>query len=131
VSDVSEKPFEATPHRIAKARREGNVARSSELAANLSFAAAGVTTLAIVPLFGSVACNTLTASRSQHATNSAVLAAVALVPVGAAALGGALGSLMQNGALTFTMATKLERINPLDGLKRIFSRETLAHSLRA
>ena len=35
VSDASEKPFEATPHRIAKARREGNVARSSELGGKL------------------------------------------------------------------------------------------------
>jgi flagellar biosynthetic protein FlhB len=131
VSDVSEKPFEATPQRIAKARREGNVARSSELGANVSFAAAGVTTLAIAPFFGTVACNALTVSRSQETRASALLAAVALVPLGAAALGGALGNLMQNGVLTFAISAKLERINPLSGIKRILSRETLAHSLRA
>jgi flagellar biosynthesis protein FlhB len=131
VSDVSEKPFEATPHRIAKARREGNVARSSELAANLSFAAAGVTTLAIAPLFGAVACNALAVSRSQPATLPAAVVAVALLPVGAAAFAGALGNLVQNGVVSFAISAKLERINPLDGIKRILSRETLAHSLRA
>ena len=31
---ADEKPFEATPYRIRKARREGNVARSGQLAAN-------------------------------------------------------------------------------------------------
>lgn len=131
MSDVSEKPFEATPHRIAKARREGNVARSSELAANLSFAAGGVTTLAIAPLFGGVVCNALIAARSQHAAPAAAVVAVALLPAGAAAFAGALGNLVQNGALSFAISAKFERINPLDGIKRILSRETLAHALRA
>jgi flagellar biosynthetic protein FlhB len=131
VSDVSEKPFEATPHRIAKARREGNVARSSELAANLSFAAGGVTTLAIAPLFGAVACNALAVSESQHVAPPAAVVAIALLPAGAAAFAGALGNLVQNGVVSFAITAKLERLNPLEGIKRILSRETLAHSLRA
>ncbi|MGB6517035.1 MAG: EscU/YscU/HrcU family type III secretion system export apparatus switch protein [Candidatus Cybelea sp.] len=131
MSDVSEKPFEATPHRIAKARREGNVARSSELAANLSFAAGGVTTLAIAPLFGAVACDALAVAGSQHAAPPVAVVAVALLPAGAAACAGALGNLVQNGVVAFAISAKLERINPLEGIKRILSRETLAHSLRA
>jgi flagellar biosynthetic protein FlhB len=39
--------------------------------------------------------------------------------------------LVQNGVVTFAISAKLERLNPAEGIKRILSRETLAHSLRA
>ena len=133
MSDASEKPFEATPHRIAKAKREGNVARSSELGANLSFAAGGLTLVAIAPIFGAVACSALTASGSATMPLAAALIpAIALAPIGAAAFAGALGAVLQNGGLfALPIAPKLERLNPVEGLKRILSRETLAHSARA
>ena len=37
MSDAGEKPFDATPQRLERARSEGNVARAGEAAANASF----------------------------------------------------------------------------------------------
>ncbi len=134
MSDASEKPFEATPRRIAKAKREGNVARSSEFAANLSFAAAAATVVAAAPTLGAVASGAfLAAARSRLvAPQSALIVAVALLVVVGASLAGAFAGLVQTGGITFAgTAPKFERLNPAEGLKRICSRETLAHSLRA
>jgi flagellar biosynthesis protein FlhB len=133
MSDASEKPFEATPHRIVKAKREGNVARASELAANLSFVAAVLALVAAAPLLGAVARNALTAFRSGAAPSSSLLiVAFALLPAGAAAAAGILGCALQSGGLTITpIEPKLERLDPVQGVKRILSRETFAHSMRA
>jgi flagellar biosynthesis protein FlhB len=132
VSDLSEKPFEATPHRIAKAKREGNVARASELAANLSFAAGAFALVASAPTFGAVACVALRAWPRNTPVAIVLIPGIALLAVGAAALGGVLGHFLQNGGFVLVAITaKLERLNPSEGIKRVFSRETLAHSLRA
>lgn len=134
MSELSEKPFEPTPHRLVKARREGNVARSSELAANLSFAAGGLTLVAIVPALGAVACNALAAAASSGSASytAALIPGLALLSIAGAATAGALANLMQNGGFFVVAVTpKLERLNPFEGVKRILSRETLAHSMRA
>jgi flagellar biosynthesis protein FlhB len=134
MSDVSEKPFEATPHRIIRAKREGNVARSSEFAANLSFAAAGLGVAAIAPAFGAIARSELARLPTSPLPEPAcaLIVAVALLPVGCAALAGTLAGLLQTGGLVVVgIAPKLERLNPVAGFKRIASRETLAHSLRS
>jgi flagellar biosynthesis protein FlhB len=132
MSDASEKPFEATPRRIAKARREGNTARSSELAANLSFIASAAALLAIVPSFTAVTIHSIAASIQGGAACAQAIVAIALVPIGAAAGAGILGNILQSGGfVVLGVSAKFERLNPLDGIKRILSRETLAHSLRA
>jgi flagellar biosynthesis protein FlhB len=133
VSDSSEKPFEATARRIAKAQREGNIARSGELAANLSFAAAGFTVAAIAPTLGAAARTAIATGASGRVSpaNAAILGA-ALLSVAAAALAGAFGNVVQNGGLgALSIALRAERLNPIEGVKRILSRETLTHSLRA
>jgi flagellar biosynthetic protein FlhB len=133
VSDGAEKTFEATPHRIAKAKREGNVARASELAANVSFAAAGLAIVASAARFGSVAADAIVRSQSFVPTASSVLVlAVALVPVGAASIAGTIAGIAQSGGLVLVpITTKIERLNPIEGMRRILSRETVSHSLRA
>jgi flagellar biosynthesis protein FlhB len=134
VSDAGEKTFEATPHRIAIARREGNVARSGELAANCSFAGGAVAAIAIAPLLGSAAAHALVRSTFflPTATPSLTILSLALIPVGFAALAGVLTNLVQNGGLVFIAITpKVERLNPIEGMRRIISRETIGHSLRA
>ncbi|MBV8066984.1 MAG: EscU/YscU/HrcU family type III secretion system export apparatus switch protein, partial [Candidatus Eremiobacteraeota bacterium] len=116
MNDASEKPFDATPARIRKARREGNVPRSSELAANIAFAAAALTVVAVVPMQGGAGASALAAAASGAAARAevarvcaAVILALALLPLGAAALAGALGSFMQNGGLTLVaVAPKFE-----------------------
>jgi flagellar biosynthetic protein FlhB len=133
VSDVAEKAFEPTPRRIAKAKREGNTARSSELAANVSFAAACFAVLSVAPLFGSVAANELVRAQSLGPAASCVLvAALALIPIAAASTAGAIVNVAQSGGLALVPVTaKIERLNPVEGMRRILSRETLSHSLRA
>jgi flagellar biosynthesis protein FlhB len=133
VSDVAEKAFEPTPRRIAKAKREGNVARSSELAANVSFAAACVATVSVAALFGSVSANELVCAQSFAPPSSCMLVvAVALIPIGAASMAGAIANVAQSGGLALMPVTaKIERLNPIEGIRRILSRETLSHSLRA
>jgi len=139
MSDVSEKPFEATPHRIAKAKREGHVVRSSEFAANLSFAAGGLSVVAIAPVLGGIASASLAqrdfarpVDSPRGEIGSMLILAAALVPIGAAALAGCFASFVQSGGLTVVgVAPKLERLNPVEGIKRLLSGETLAHSLRA
>ncbi len=108
------------------------MARSSELAANLSFAAGAAAFIAIVPTFGAVAAVALQNSPHNSPAAVALIPGVALLAVGVAALGGVLGNLLQNGGLvSLAITAKLERLNPLEGVKRMLSRETLAHSLRA
>jgi flagellar biosynthetic protein FlhB len=133
VSETAEKPFDATPHRIAKARREGNVARAGELAANLSFAAGGLTVAAIAPAFMAIGRKAVSAPVGGAAPAACVpLVELALVPIGAALVAGALGSIAQSGGfVVLPIGMKPERLNPIEGLKRILSSETIAHSLRA
>ncbi|HEX4014168.1 MAG TPA: EscU/YscU/HrcU family type III secretion system export apparatus switch protein [Candidatus Cybelea sp.] len=133
MSEHGEKPFEATPRRIAKARREGNIARSGEFAANLAFAGAGLGTAAVAASIAGLAADALTRAASLRApSTSAWIVVVALVPALCASLAGTAAALLQNGGLTFVpIALSLERLNPSQGLRRVFSRETLGHSLRA
>lgn len=134
MSDASEKPFEATPRRIAKARREGNVARSSEFSANVSFAAAAAATVASAPALAAVAGSSIVAAATRGVITQqcALVVALAMLIVGGASLAGVLAGFLQTGGVTFAGTTpKFERLNPLEGFKRICSRDTLTHSLRA
>ncbi|MHB8146918.1 MAG: EscU/YscU/HrcU family type III secretion system export apparatus switch protein, partial [Vulcanimicrobiaceae bacterium] len=129
-----EKHFEATPSRIAKARREGNIARAGEFGANAAFIAAAI---ALVGVSGSVASAARRALEQAAAGKQPVAASVevlawACVPMTCAALAGALASLVQNGGWQWiAVVPKLERMQPLESIKRMLSRETLTHALRA
>jgi flagellar biosynthesis protein FlhB len=133
MSDDSEKPFEATPQRLEKARREGNVARCSELGANAAFLAAGLTLVAATPFLGSIATRAIVrASAGNVEISSIAIVALAVLPIAAAAFAGSAVALAQSGGVAFNAPTpKFERLNPAEGLKRMLSRETLAHGLRA
>jgi flagellar biosynthesis protein FlhB len=134
VSDQAEKSFEATPQRIAKAKRKGNVARSVEFGANLAFAAAALAISAIAPAIGKDAGEAVAVAAAGVTPVAACVAllSTALVPVGCAAAAGILAALFQSGGLTFVMiAPKSERLDPAEGIKRILSLETLMHSVRA
>lgn len=133
MSDESEKPFEATPRRIARAHREGNAARSSELSANLAFAAGAAAATAMMPTIAGLAAVAVRSSfGAPGVPESASILGAALIPVAAAALGGLAANIAQSGGIAAIAVTpKLERLNPLEGVKRILSRETLAHSMRA
>jgi flagellar biosynthesis protein FlhB len=133
VSDNSDKPFEPTPQRMEKARREGDVARSGEFAANLSFACAAATVMAAAPLLSAnarAAIVAATAGRIPFAPSAMAFAPafMALAAAVAAALGAAL---LQNGARLVPVTFKAERLNPVAGFKRTVSRETAGRTVRA
>jgi len=134
VSDA-EKPFAPTPQRLARARREGNVARSSELAANAAFAAAVLTTIAVLPALGASARRALVLAaggRIPPLPASLEIVAFALLPIASAAIAGTLAALVQGGGLhAVAPSFKPERCNPFEGLKRLLSRETPARAARA
>jgi flagellar biosynthesis protein FlhB len=133
VSDASEKTFEATPRRLARAKRQGNVARSGELAANCSFGAAGFAVAAIAKLFAATASDALWRAASMRPLASCgPIVAIAVIPICFAVLAGAIVSVVQMGGLVLApIVVKTERLNPVEGVRRILSRETVGHSLRA
>ena len=92
-----------------------------------------MTVAAIAPTFGAVACKTLSASlTAPDYAGAAWILALALVVAGSASIAGAFGYVVQNGGFVLlSIAPKAERLNPIEGLKRLLSRETALHSLRA
>lgn len=133
VSDA-EKAFDPTPQRIERAKREGDVARSGELGANLAFAAAALAVVAVSPWIEATTSDAITTAAAGQFPWSSVAAVItyALVPIACAAPAAIAATFIQTGGLHVTPVTvKLERIDPLQGLKRIASRETLSHALRA
>ncbi len=129
-----EKSFEAPPSRIAKARREGNLPRAQEFGANLAFVAGALATLAVAPPI----CGLGRAAFAQAARGGtpgelcAAIAALALVPMTCAAAGGVLGGIVQTGGLVLVApAAKFERLAPVEGIRRMVSREAATHGARA
>jgi flagellar biosynthesis protein FlhB len=133
-ADSGEKTFDAPPSRIAKARREGNLPRAQELSANLAFVAAALGVCAIAVPLGAVAKDAL-----QTATHGALaigaffaIVGLALVPATLAAVSGVAGAVVQNGGFVLVApSVKFDRLQPIEGLKRMFSREALTHGARA
>jgi flagellar biosynthetic protein FlhB len=129
-----EKPLDPTPARIAKARREGNVPRSPELLAAVAFGAASLAVCAVAAEMASFASEAFAAAAHDKsaAPPSIMLLLFALVPAACGALCAAAASIGQTGGFSVTaIGVKLERLNPAEGLRRMLSRETFAHGLRA
>jgi flagellar biosynthesis protein FlhB len=120
-----ERPYDATPARRERARREGNVARSRELAGIASYAAAlGATALIVAPL-GAAAAAALAGG------SSVPVLAWGLVPLAAAAGGGSLGALAQGGFHLGGLRCSFAALAPLAGLRRIAGGEALVGGGRA
>ncbi|MBV8723863.1 MAG: EscU/YscU/HrcU family type III secretion system export apparatus switch protein [Candidatus Eremiobacteraeota bacterium] len=129
-----EKPLEATPHRIRKARREGDVARSSQLTANLSFALAVLAVAAVSPQVAGLAHRDVAAAAAHLSAPSSMWLVVVLTIacIGCAAAGSVFAAAAQSGGFALIAVTaKFERLDPAQGLRRLCSRETLDGGLRA
>jgi flagellar biosynthesis protein FlhB len=135
VSDAGEKPFDSTPARRARARREGNVARSAEASSVGAFAAAILAAALALPLGAWAAASAVrvTARRAPDLEPLAfvLLGAAALLPAAAAATAGSAVALAQSGGLHVT-ALRLDpaRLQPLAGLKRMLGGEAVVAALR-
>lgn len=141
---MSDKTEEATPRRLKKAREEGDSGSSAYAAQAMGF----VVAVAIVPwavralvLRSSEALRVaLAAAASEHPSvhidpfelGQSVLALV--VPlIAAVGVAAAVAHLVQTGAVVATkrLALKLERLNPFEGLKNLFSTTRLFAVARA
>jgi flagellar biosynthesis protein FlhB len=132
-----ERRHAATPSRIARARREGNVARSSELGTVVAFGAATLAAAGAVPIVAAavVAAFAALAARPLSGSMPAALGGVALgalAPAAAAAAAGVIAGLAQSGGVHVTgVHVDLKRLSPLAGLKRMVGPEALVAAVRA
>ncbi len=142
-----EKTEEATPKQLEKAREEGQVARSRELAST-AVMVAGSLALAVFGAYGlerlsHVMHRSFALERARlfdpdflvtHLAGSAVAVGFGFLPVlVATSLAALLGPLAVGGwSLTAKpLAPKLERLNPLKGLKRMFSLQALIELVKS
>jgi flagellar biosynthetic protein FlhB len=132
VSD--EKPFEATPSRLERARREGDSPRSSDLSAVVAFAAAA---LALVASLGTLAAafRALLEDAARGETSAPLYLEVACaaltVPAAGAAAAVAVAVVQSRGLRFVFPAPKFDKLHPGRGLKRMFSREAAAAALKS
>ncbi len=134
MSDAGEKPFEATPHRIARAKREGDVARAQEFGANAAFLGAIAGALAASAPLGAAARAAIAqaARGAMPIGGCAWIVAWALVPLAGGAAAAAGVGIVQSGGLRFVAPVpKFARLSPSEGAKRMCSRESAMHALRA
>lgn len=134
MSDASEKHFEPTPSRLAKAKREGNAPHAAEFASNAAFGAAVIAACFVVPSFGALGARAIRIAAAGRLPIGECVALLfwALVPACAAAAAGTLAAALQHGGLHVApLKVSGERLNPIEGLKRMCSRETLSHAARA
>ncbi|MBV8245880.1 MAG: EscU/YscU/HrcU family type III secretion system export apparatus switch protein [Candidatus Eremiobacteraeota bacterium] len=134
MSEASDRSFDPTPSRLARARREGDVALSADLSSAAGFTAAACAAAVCVPQLARVTAGIVFVAvhgdvpeelwgelaRWTLAVPAAAL--LASVAVAAAQMGG-----LQPRALSFSW----KRLDPVDGARRMFSRESLAALLRS
>jgi flagellar biosynthesis protein FlhB len=136
-ADRSQKNFDATPSRKDKAKRDGNVARSSEASGIAAFACAALATFATLPWLAQTTAGALgelsaRPDLTRVPGNVWAVPAIALIPAGAAALGGLGANLAQAGGLRANMPKlQLSRLNPVAGLKRMLGAEAAVGAARA
>jgi flagellar biosynthetic protein FlhB len=146
-NDAASKTEEPTPRRLEEARRKGDVAKSADFAQAASLAGA----LGALAILGGWMARNLAGQLTpfiEHpdsiqleglgAVNVFRYAIMAAIPViailmGASALTGVAGNLMQTGFLFTTdkLAPKLEKLSPLAGFKRLFGIDGLMQFFRA
>jgi flagellar biosynthetic protein FlhB len=142
-----DKTEDPTPHRLREARRKGQVFKSMEL--NSAINIVGVMVLLLVfssfafrgfedafNLFlGNMLSYPLTAGNTQVVFREAITRyLITMLPVFSVALVlGIASNIIQVGFLLSTeqMAPKLNRLNPLEGLKKIFSKKALFEMVKS
>jgi flagellar biosynthesis protein FlhB len=133
-AESAEKRFDATPSRRERAKREGNVARSHEVAGVASFAG-GLLALAVaLPLLTAQAAIAVRASAAAapSAVPAVLLAALGFVPAaGAAAAAVAAGVLQAGGLRVAPLKLAFDKLAPLPGLRRMFGAEAAVGGARA
>jgi flagellar biosynthesis protein FlhB len=130
---AQDKPFEATPQRLDRARREGDLPRANEFVAVGAFAGGGLgCALAAAPLAALARAGLGAAASGDSPAWFGLACAFALLPALGAASGAVLAFVAVQGRLVVRpLRFELGRLAPQAGLRRMFSRDTAAASLRA
>lgn len=130
-----EKPFDATPAKVRRARREGDVPRSQELGTVVVFAASGLAAFAVAPSIGAVVRSWIIAAptgRAPVAGDALTLAGLVAGVFVVAAIAGVLINIVQSGGPVFAAPKiKPERMKPSEGLKKMFSKDAAISAARA
>jgi flagellar biosynthesis protein FlhB len=136
-ADKAQRTFDATPARKQKAKRDGNVARSTEVSGIAAFACAASAAVAVLPAIGDDATGALRTLCAHPGANRlpvqlAAVLGLGLVPAAAAALGATCAGLMQAGGLQVTVPKwQWSRLDPVAGLKRMVGGQAVTGALRA
>jgi flagellar biosynthesis protein FlhB len=130
-----EKRFEPTPSRLARARREGDRPRSADATAVASLGAGGVALAASAGTLSAAFRRALVdaAFPAHLSAGPYVVAALCAFAVASSALAGALlAALVQGGGLSFVMpAPTAQKLDPVAGLRRMFSRDAAVAGAKA
>ncbi|WP_368415203.1 flagellar biosynthesis protein FlhB [Falsiroseomonas sp.] len=140
--DPADRSEAATPRRIERAREDGQVALSREVAGFAALLGGLLAAFLALPSLGQDLFRALRAVLERaHALEMAdaalvlgSFAALLIVPVaGAVALGAVAATLVQTRGLVSAkpLAPKLSKINPWGGLKRLFGADGLAEFVRS
>ena len=147
MADAQDRNLPASPKKILKARSDGQVARSRDLAHLLVVGAGGALLVLQMPRLGDWLARLLAtglqfdaALLAQPGVLTQRLASVSwawlavLLPLGAASLALALGASLASGGWNFTLKPLLPnfgKLNPLSGLGRMVSGQHLADLTKA
>ncbi|MBD5656410.1 MAG: EscU/YscU/HrcU family type III secretion system export apparatus switch protein [Candidatus Eremiobacteraeota bacterium] len=128
------KPHEPTPTWLARAKREGNVARSQEVSGLGAFLAGAIAVAALAPAFGLFDAAWITRAAADgdiHVETVAPLLGIIVTIFLVTLAGGVTAAVLQERPFFIFPKVKAERLNPFEGVKRMFSREAVTAAMRA
>lgn len=131
---AEDKPFEATSQRLDRAKRDGDVPRSSDLNALASLGVAACAAFATAPIVARASSVALEHASTGDAARGPYLAIGACgLGVCISGLSGALFSTyLQSRRFTFKMpAPSLAKLNPAAGLKKLVSSDSAVSAAKA
>ncbi|HET7526237.1 MAG TPA: flagellar type III secretion system protein FlhB [Burkholderiaceae bacterium] len=147
MADLQDRNLPASPRRIARARADGQVARSRDLAHLLPMAGGVAALLVLAPLAlhaaGRLLAEGLHFDASALATSQPMLEVLSqqshhllavLVPLGVGMVATALVAAVLSGGWNFTwkpLTPSFAKLDPLSGLARLFSKAHLGDTLKA
>jgi flagellar biosynthesis protein FlhB len=131
---AEDKPHEATPTKIRKARNEGNVAKTAELNGAFSFMAAAYIAFALVPSLAGLFMDWIRdAAMGRPITPRYILQIamyLAVIMLSAGLAGAFINFLQTQGFVTTTPKFDPKRLNPVPGIKRMFGMEGVINAVR-
>jgi flagellar biosynthesis protein FlhB len=132
---ADEKQFEPTQNRLARAKKDGDVSRSSGITATASFGCAALGASLAMPIAYAACRGALIAAATGKGVSSCsyvALAGAALVPMLSAGTGSLAATFLQTRSIVFRLpGLKFEKLDPVQGFKRMFSRDAAMSAVKA